>query len=218
MAALFPPWTNTAVKIALIAGASAAIGGLALLMIYVRTPYQTRQMTPVNQPVEFDHRHHVSDDEIDCLYCHREATHSPTAGIPATEVCMGCHAQIWNDSPLLEPVRRSYFSGQPIPWNRVHDLPDFVYFDHSVHVTSGVGCVMCHGRVERMARVYQVAPLTMQWCLDCHRDPAKALSGRAEATLEFSTMWGATWSALEPEPPGERREITALTTCTACHR
>jgi len=217
MAALFPPWANTAAKLAVISAGVAGAGSLAALMIYVRTPYNTGQLRPIQQPVEFDHRHHVVDDEIDCLYCHSGAATTPRAGIPATEKCMGCHAQIWNDSPLLEPVRQSYFTGEPIPWRRVHDLADFVFFDHSVHVQHGIGCVRCHGRVDKMARVHQVAPLTMGWCLDCHRNPPARLDSDATRPPEYRTMWGATLSNLEPAPPAEHA-ITRLTTCTACHR
>jgi predicted CXXCH cytochrome family protein len=216
MAALFAPWTNTAYRIVLVALVVVVAGVLVGLMIYVRTPYNTRQYLAIDQPVEFDHRHHVRDDGIDCLYCHSAAETSPSAGIPSTDLCMGCHNQIWNDSPLLEPVRRSYFSGQPIPWNRVHDLGDFAYFNHAVHVQRGIGCVNCHGRVDLMPRVYRVAPLHMGWCLDCHRNPREHLV-RPPEVAEHSSMWGATVEAMELDVPATR-QITRLTTCTACHR
>lgn len=193
-------------------------GGLVGLMLYVRTPYNTGQYTQVDQPVEFDHRHHVVDDEIGCLYCHMGAETSRYAGVPSTDVCMGCHNQIWNDSPLLEPVRRSYFAQRPIPWNRVHDLGDFVYFHHGVHVQAGVGCVNCHGRVDLMARVAQTAPLTMGWCLECHRDPVGYLRSQPQVTADYHSMWGATLENWQPDWPENRRVITRLTTCTACHR
>ena len=131
---------------------------------------------------------------------------------------MGCHAQVWNRSPMLEPVRRSYFSGQPLRWNRVHDLPDFVYFDHSVHVRGGIGCVTCHGRVDQMALAYQVAPLTMGWCLDCHRDPEphrRPLAAVASMTWSRAED-GAPPPAIAHVRPG--RAIDSLTTCTTCHR
>jgi hypothetical protein len=193
MAALFPRWSTTAFRVVLVFVALGAVGAVAGPMICVRTPYNTHQFVTWTQPVEFDHRHHVEDDGIECLYCHSAAERSSTAGVPTTDLCMGCHNQIWNDSPLLEVVRRSYFSGTPIPWRRVHALPDFVYFNHAVHVRANVACERCHGRVETMARVLQVAPLTMIWCLDCHSDahePARRLG----------------------------RSVTSLTTCTACHR
>ena len=216
MAALYPQWANTAYRLALVTLILLVPTLLVALMLYVRTPWNTEQFQPVTQPVEFDHRHHVIDDEIDCLYCHADAERSAHAGVPSTEVCMGCHAQIWNESPLLEPVRRSYFSGKPIRWNRVHDLADFVYFNHAVHVTGGVDCVHCHGRVERMARVYQAAPLTMGWCLDCHRNP-KAYLARAGG-VEAETMVGATLQNIADDISDHRQTVTRLTTCTACHR
>lgn len=193
MAVLFRPWTNTAVKLGAISlsclGAAALIGP----MVCVRTPYVTTRYDAPEQPVEFDHRHHVLDDRIDCQYCHREASRSTVAGIPGADVCMGCHAQIWRESPKLQPVVDSYFTGEPIAYVRVHDLPDHVYFDHSAHFEANIPCSRCHGPVASMARVYQWAPLTMGWCLDCHREP----------------------------PPTTTRthgRMTRLTTCTACHR
>lgn len=219
MRPLFPAWTNTAIRLGL--GAFAALGGLVVVgpMLYVRLPYNTDQFVPVDQPVEFDHRHHVRDNEMACIYCHTEAERSASAGLPSTETCMGCHAQVWSDSPLLEPVRASYFSGTPIPWNRVHDLPDFVFFDHSVHVRDGIECRACHGPVDQMARVYQVAPLTMVWCLDCHREAeGKQRAQKRLSTSEQQTTWTATMTNMTPAIPRARREITHLTTCTACHR
>lgn len=192
MPALFPPWANTAYRFAIAAILLGAVGAIALPMLWIRTSYATYQDLPVEQPIEFDHRHHVRDDGIDCLYCHTGAEARAHAGIPTTELCMGCHNQIWNESPLLAPVRRSWATGEPIAWRRVHTLPDHVYFHHGVHTQAGVTCAMCHGEVEGMPRVHRVAPLTMQWCLDCHRDP--------------------------PGPRWYGRRITPLTTCSACHR
>ena len=231
MSALFPRWTNTAYRLGLGALFCGALLGLCGFMVYVRTPWNTGQYEAVDQPVQFDHRHHVIDDEIDCLYCHSGAETSAYAGVPATDVCMGCHAQIWSESPLLEPVRRSYFTGQPIPWQRVHDLPDFVYFNHAVHVRSGVGCVLCHGRVDQMARVYAVRSLQMGWCLDCHQHVAEVPRGPAPArsapspsselvatTLEQPALFGTfPRDAVETVSLGPKK-VDAFTTCTACHR
>ena len=169
MPALFPPWTNTATHVVLGLLGAGAVGLIVAPMVCARTPFATGIGDPLLQPIAFDHRHHVRDDGIDCLYCHDAAERAPYAGVPATERCMGCHNQIWNDSSLLALVRASVATGQAIRWQRVHSLPDFVYFDHSVHIARDVTCVTCHGRVDEMAAVYQVAPLTMSWCLDCHR-------------------------------------------------
>ena len=215
MPALFPKWSDTALRIG---GAALACGVLGLAvgpMIYMRTPYVTGQYFAADQPVQFDHRHHVQDDGIDCRYCHDTVEKGPLAGVPSTELCMGCHSQVWNDSPMLEPLRRSYYSGRPIPWNRVHQLPDFVYFNHSIHLSKGVGCVSCHGRVDRMALAFQEAPLTMGWCLGCHRHPEGQLRPRAALT-------DMEWRTDDADALGARLaaeyQVRRLTHCTACHR
>jgi hypothetical protein len=161
---------------AIACGAVCAATGVAAPMVWVRTPYVTGQGQPVDQPVKFDHRHHAADDGIDCLYCHENATRAPYAGVPPTARCMGCHAQIWTQSPELDVVRASFFEDRPIVWRRVNALPKFVYFDHSVHLASGVHCEECHGRVDRMASVYQAEELSMSWCLGCHRARAPAFT------------------------------------------
>ncbi len=210
---LYPRWANSAYRLAiaaLVLGAAAIVIGP---MLYVRTTYNTSQFVAWDQPVEFDHRHHVRDDGIECLYCHSAAERSPSAGVPTTGVCMGCHAQIWNQSPLLELVRRSYFTGKPINWKRVHDLPDFVYFDHSVHVTRGIACTNCHGDVGGMARVVQTQPLTMGWCLDCHRESRVTVAPREVP----ANAWEASVEMIAHRPARDR-QITPLITCSACHR
>lgn len=213
MAALFPPWTNTATYVVLGLAALAVMGLIAAPMIYARTPYATGAADPVLQPIAFDHRHHVRDDGIDCMYCHDGADRAPYAGVPPTERCMGCHAQIWNDSHAIAPLVDSAATGQPIHWQRVHSLPGFVYFDHAVHVTRGIGCVSCHGRVDDMAAVLQVQPLTMQWCLDCHRDPVPHLRPRAQIT-------NMAWTAAPGEVAALARvyQPRRLTHCSTCHR
>lgn len=215
-ASLFPPWSNTVFAIGVGALATAPVAAIAGLMIYVRTPYFTSTGFPVTQPVQFDHRHHVADDGIDCRYCHSSVEKSPNAGIPATSVCMNCHSQIWNQSPLLEPVRASFFTDQPLAFIRVHRVPDFVFFNHSIHVNKGVGCVTCHGRVDQMALATQQQPLSMEWCLDCHRAPERNLRPREEVTH------------MEWKPEGDPLEIgrrlknaynvQSLTDCYTCHR
>jgi hypothetical protein len=128
---------------------------------------------PREQPVPFSHKHHVSGLGIDCRYRHTSVEKSAFAGIPPTDTCMTCHSQLWTDAPLLAPVRESLARHQPMQWNRVHDLPDFVFFNHSIHVRQGIGCATCHGPVDRMPLTWQQNTLFMKWCLDCHKDPAQ---------------------------------------------
>lgn len=214
MPALFPPWANTATRAVLVLTAVGFAAAIIAPIVYARLPFATGAGDPLLQPVPFDHRHHVRDEGIDCLYCHEGAERSPYAGVPPAERCMGCHSQIWNDSDLIAPLRRSVETGASIHWQRVHSLPDFVYFDHSVHVTRGIGCETCHGRVDDMAAVYQVHRLSMSWCLDCHRNPEPQLRPRDQITR----------MAWTPESPAQLAELAAqyrprhLTHCSACHR
>jgi hypothetical protein len=201
---------------ALLAVPAIGIGGL---MAYVRSPYVTNQQMPIEQPIEFDHRHHAGDEQIDCRYCHWTVEESPSAGIPSTTVCMSCHAQVWNKSPYLVEVRRAFFADQPIPWVRVHNLPDFVYFNHAIHVNKGVGCATCHGRIDQMAAVEQSAPLTMAWCLDCHRNPEPHLR---PAEFITSMTWVPPEDAAEAAALGkklaEEYDVHSRTSCSTCHR
>jgi hypothetical protein len=214
MPQLFPPWSDLVLRIVL--GTIVLVIGCAVIgpIVYARTPFQTGQDGEVDEPVPFDHRHHVRDDGIDCRYCHQSVERSSVAGIPATEVCTGCHSQIWQESPMLDPVRRSYFSGDPIPWNRANNVPDFVYFDHSIHLNKGVGCVTCHGRVDQMPLAHQARPLTMGWCLDCHRNPERHLRPRDQIT---SMTWAPS-DAHQGERLAALYGVRHLTQCTACHR
>jgi hypothetical protein len=202
------------------------LGGLAFtaaalptaLWVWMRTPYATGQFVPRQQPVPFDHRHHVQDDGIGCLYCHWTAERTPTAGVPPVSVCMNCHSQVWTASPLLAPVRRAHAEQRPLVWARVNELPDHVYFDHSAHLAHGVGCVECHGRVDEMPLVSQQAPLQMHWCLDCHRDPAPHLRPRDKvADMAWQPPAG-----VDREAYGRRLEqelgVRHLTHCSTCHR
>ncbi len=218
MSALFSPRSNGIFRLALVVLVGGAVGTIAALMIYWRVPYGTGQLEPVAQPVQFDHRHHVQDDLIDCRYCHNTVDRAPSAGIPPTELCLNCHSQVWNKSPLLDLVRASWFSNRPIPWVRVHKLPDFVYFNHAIHVNKGVGCAECHGRVDQMPAIEQIQPLTMGWCLGCHRDPVPHLRPADQIT---STTWeappGAAGQALRARLAREK-DVRGRTSCTTCHR
>lgn len=209
MRPLFSSSADAWLRLALLLAAMGIVGTPLVLMALVRTPWLDGTGDPVAQPVLFDHRHHVLDAGIDCLHCHWLADRSPTAGVPPTELCLGCHGQIWNDSPLLAPVRRSFAEGRPIPWVRVHDLPDFVFFHHGAHVAKGVPCVACHGEVWRMGRIHQAHPMRMSFCLGCHRDPLPHVGDPA-------TVTAIDWS------PGRGRgpvhPVDPPTHCTGCHR
>lgn len=210
----FPRWSDTALRVALLAllllVASAVVGP----WIYVRTPYNQERDLEIAQPVQFDHRHHVRDDGIECLYCHSGAERGASAGVPATELCMGCHSQVWTRSALLAPVRASFFADQPLAWNRVHDLPDFVYFNHSVHVRNGVQCQQCHGDVANMPLPHKVESLTMGFCLECHQHPEVRVPG-FPAPVKPTPLWQARSGTRGPEA---NVLSNPLMTCTACHR
>jgi len=216
MTALFSPKANGAFRLVLAVLLLGAAGTVGALMAFQRTPYGTGQQHEIVQPVQFDHRHHVKDDLIDCRYCHTSVEKAASAGIPPTELCLNCHAQVWNKSPLLDVVRASWFQNRPIVWTRIHALPDFVYFNHAIHVNKGVGCVECHGRVDRMPAVQQVAPLTMGWCLDCHRNPAPRLRPVEEITNMDWKPEG------DPVALGQelarKYDVKPRVTCYTCHR
>jgi hypothetical protein len=216
MNALFPPKADAIFKAVLVLLVTGAGGTVGALMLYPRIPLGTGQQQQIAQPIQFDHRHHVVDDLIDCKYCHQTVDHAPSAGIPPTGLCLNCHSQVWNKSRLLDLVRASWFSGEPIPWVRVHKLPDFVYFNHAAHVNKGVGCVECHGRVDQMPAIEQVAPLTMGWCLDCHRDPYAHLRPPEEVTSMTWTPDGDR-AALGKEL-ARKNDVKPRTDCYTCHR
>ena len=202
MAQIFHPSMNAFARGTIFGGAFIVAGIAWAGSVWVRSSYVTQVGVVRDQPVPFSHDHHVSGLGLDCRYCHATAEKSAYAGMPATEVCMGCHSQIWNTSPLLAPVRESEASGRPLEWTRVYDLPDYVYFDHSIHVTKGIACQSCHGPVERMPLMRRSVSLHMEWCLDCHRHPQLALPAEGNA------------------PSAEERGIATsqLTDCVICHR
>jgi len=185
----------------------------------VWSPYVTAERIPLDQPLPFSHEHHVGWLAIDCRYCHPEVERSSFAGIPPTSTCMNCHKQVWSTSDMLEPVRASLRENRPLRWNRVNGLPDFVYFDHSIHVTKGVGCETCHGRVDQMPLTWKANDLHMAWCLECHRHPENFLRPKDQV---FTMGW---------QPPTDQRTLGRqlvqqyhiepafkLTNCSICHR
>ncbi|MCS6804466.1 MAG: cytochrome c3 family protein [Acidobacteriota bacterium] len=217
MAQIFHRSTNVIAKVSIL-GAVFIIGGVGWIASAInRSSYVTQVNVVREQPVPFSHRHHVGQLGIDCRYCHTSVEQSSFAGIPPTETCMTCHSQIHANSPMLQPVRESWRTGKPLPWVRVHDLPEFVYFNHSIHLKKGIGCVTCHGQVEQMALMWQVNTLNMEWCLQCHREPEKFVRPRDQV---FNSTW---------QPPNgdqlaigqklvKEYNIQKLTDCSVCHR
>jgi hypothetical protein len=190
-------------------------GGYAWYRI-ARSPMITRVRMPVDQPVAFSHRHHVGELKIDCRYCHTSVEKSSFAGVPPTQTCMTCHSKLFTGSPMLQPVAESVATGRPIQWNRVHVLPDYVYFDHSIHVNKGVGCTTCHGQVDEMPLIAKSQTLYMQWCIDCHRDPGKVLRPLSQIySMEWKPDPAPTSIALAQE---HHMDIGHLTNCSVCHR
>jgi len=216
MPQIFHRSANTLSKLSL-AGLLIVVGSLIFTAILVaRSNYVTRAHEFVEQPVQFSHRHHVKDDGIDCRYCHTSVETSPFAGIPPTKTCMNCHSQIWNQAPILEPIRASFREDKPVRWVRVHDLPDFVYFNHSIHVKKGMGCETCHGRIDDMPLTLQENTLQMEWCINCHRNPANYVRPRAEIyTMGYKPP--VPQSVMGPQLVKEYG-IRGNTSCSTCHR
>jgi hypothetical protein len=198
--------------------------GLAAITVALMTWRLTERVdapqdAPIDQPIPFSHQHHVRDDGIDCRYCHTSVETSAFAGLPPLSTCMTCHSQLFVDAPPLAPLHRAFAGKETLAWNRVHDLPDFVYFDHSIHVAKGVGCTTCHGAIDRMPLTRRVASLYMQWCLECHRAPERYLRPHDKV---FDVDW---------RPPADQlaqgralretyhlRSTRELTDCSTCHR
>ncbi len=216
MAQIFHPSTNTISKVSIF-GAVFFLGGLLYVANGVsRSSYVTRVGVAREQPVPFSHKHHVSGIGIDCRYCHTSVEDSSFAGIPPTETCMSCHSQIWAGSPMLEPVRESLRTGRSIEWTRVHDLPDFVYFNHGIHLKKGIGCVSCHGRVDQMPLMWRENTLNMEWCLACHRQPEQHVRPR-EHVFQMDWKPAGDQAALGARLVAEYK-IRKRTDCWACHR
>jgi hypothetical protein len=219
MAQIFHRSFNVISRVSIFGGVFILAGVGWVMAVLGRSAYVTDVAVARVQPIPFSHQHHVGQLGIDCRYCHTTVEQAPFAGMPATKVCMNCHQQIWFGSAMLEPVRASYRHDQSIAWERVHNLPGYVYFDHSIHVAKGVGCETCHGRVDEMPLLYQRETLLMEWCLDCHRNPAPHLRPRADV---FRLGW---------RPPADAPDLgqrlvqqhrvlgpDQLTSCSTCHR
>ncbi len=216
MAQIFHRSTNTISRVSIYG----AVILIAVLGYAVNVVNQTSYVTEVHnarpQPVPFSHKHHVGELGLDCRYCHSTVEVSSSAGMPPTQTCMACHSQIWTGAAILEPVRASYRDSTPISWTRVNALPDFVYFNHSIHVAKGVGCTTCHGPIAEMNITWRAQSLYMRWCLECHNAPEKFLRPRSEV---FNAFY---------QPPSDQEDlgnrlmkeykVQKLTNCTTCHR
>lgn len=216
MSPIFPPGSNNLARFSVVALLTLVSGAMGLLWLSERSEWVTEVRHIRPQPVPFSHKHHVGEGGIDCRYCHYTVEKSAMASVPPVQLCMNCHKQIWSDSPVLKPIRDAFKSGEPIQWSRVHDLPDFVYFNHSIHVNKGVGCVTCHGRVDRMPLAWRVNTLQMEWCLECHRQPERFVRPKDQVT-------NLDWRPTEDQMTLGRRlvkeyHIQKLNNCNVCHR
>lgn len=216
MRQIFRPHDNTLAKLSIVGAILFVIGLGAFGYWLARSSYYTKVGVDVEQPVPFSHRHHVEGVGIDCRFCHTSVEKSSFAGIPPTATCMKCHNIIWKESPALEPVRESWRTGKPLNWWRVHDLPDHVYFNHSVHIAKGVSCLECHGQVNNMPLMRKQNTLHMEWCLACHRDPVKRLSPKEEV---FNMHWQKPENIKELQKQlAEKYKVKSVQNCSACHR
>jgi hypothetical protein len=217
MARLFQPGADTLARLALVALVAGPLIAFGLAYAVHVSPYVQGNGVTVEQPVPFSHKHHVGEIGLDCRFCHASVETNRFAGIPTSHTCMTCHSQLFTTAAMLAPVRDSLAKDQPLSWTRVNNLPGYVYFDHSAHIRHGVGCVNCHGEVADMPLTRQAAPLTMRWCLDCHRDPGPHLGSPHD-------LFDTTFQPHNPPAEARRRlkrwhvNTKALTDCSTCHR
>ncbi|HEY4310280.1 MAG TPA: cytochrome c3 family protein [Pirellulales bacterium] len=219
MPQVFPRSANAISRAILLASFLATPMLMWFCLTFTRSSYGTDAGIMRDQAIPFSHEHHVGVLGIDCRYCHTSVEESSFAGLPDTKTCMNCHSQIWVGSNMLRPVRESYQANTPLHWRRVHNLPNFVYFDHSIHVQKGIGCSSCHGRIDEMPFTFQSASLLMEWCLDCHRHPERQIRPR-EQIFDILYRRPADQSTLGPELV-ERYDVddaVTLTSCSVCHR
>lgn len=216
MSQIFPKAANSFSKASIVAFVLALTAGTAVYGLLFRSPYVDEQRVVLEQPVPFSHKHHVGEVGLDCRFCHTSVEKSAFAGIPPVSTCMTCHSQIWKDSPMLEPVREALRTGKPLVWRRVNSLPEFVYFNHAIHIHKGIGCASCHGPVDRMPLTWRQSSLEMRWCLNCHEHPERQVRPR-EAVFDMAY-----------QPPRDQEElgrrlvkeyrIQSKTDCVTCHR
>ncbi len=216
MLQIFPRSANTLARASILGAVVIVAAILSAMYLLARSPYATGVGEVVNQPIAFSHKHHVGDDGIDCRYCHTSVENSSFAGMPPTQTCMNCHTQIWSTSPALAMVRQSFQSGQPIVWNRVNRLPDYVYFNHSIHINKGIGCSSCHGAVDQMPLMYKAESFQMTFCLDCHRDPAKYVRP-LDQVFNVEYQYPANQAQLGAQLV-QQYNIQSKTDCYTCHR
>ena len=216
MAQIFRPSHNTIARASIAGALALVLGGVGLAYTFSGSPFQTADKVIREQTVAFSHQHHVEGLGIDCRYCHSSVESSASAGMPPTYTCMSCHSQVWNQAPMLAPVRASLEQNTPIEWTRIHQLPDYAYFHHGIHIQKGVGCVECHGRVDKMPLMWKAESMTMSWCLDCHRHPEERLRKPEDVFVMDS-----------PRLPVEQGlellkshniPVDRLTNCSVCHR
>ncbi len=229
MPQVFPKSMNIVARLSLLAVPFLMAGGAAGGAAFYRSDYTTGAREVVEQPIPFSHKHHVSQLGIDCKYCHTSVDQSASAGFPPSKTCMNCHQQMWQSADLLGPLRESYSKDKPITWNKVHNVPHYTYFNHSIHVGKGIGCVSCHGQIDQMNLVFQSKTLLMEWCLECHRNPEKNLRPKDEVTnMTFKAEdlinpdtqmpYDQTTLGKQLKEKYQVRDHFVLTNCSMCHR
>jgi hypothetical protein len=217
MANIFPKWANF-VPIQIIIGVTFTLIAITSIVTYYFTPKYTRAGYQPTQPVAFSHKLHSGQLEIDCRFCHNHVDESGHANIPSSSTCMSCHSIVKKDSPALAPIRESYETGNPVPWVKIHQVPDYVYFNHSIHVNRGISCVECHGQINEMEVVHHDKPLSMSFCLDCHRNPE-------EKIRPLDKVYDLNWKAASEEEQLKMGttlvhdwKVNPPTSCSGCHR
>lgn len=229
MPQVFPKSMNVVARLSVIAVPFLMAGGAAGGAAFYRSDYTTGAREVVEQPIPFSHKHHVAQLGIDCKYCHTSVDQSASAGFPPAKTCMNCHQQMWQSADLLAPLRDAYSKDKPITWNKVHNVPHYTYFNHSIHVGKGIGCVSCHGQIDQMNLVFQSKTLLMEWCLDCHRNPEKNLRPKEEVTnMTFKAEnvinpdtgkpYDQTTLGKHLKEKHQVRDQFVLTNCSMCHR